>query len=81
MTPYKAAKIVNESLKSVGIDKKIPPQMMYNYCKKSVGFKSYKNDSGKIEIDESSFKTWLEKYINDQIQKSGRKNEEFYSNL
>lgn len=31
LTPYAAAKIVNEQLEKAGVDKKVPPQMLYNY--------------------------------------------------
>jgi hypothetical protein len=31
VTPYAAAKVVNAVLAAAGVDKTIPPQMMYNY--------------------------------------------------
>ena len=34
MTGYAAAKFVNAALKAAGLDKAIPPQMMYNYARK-----------------------------------------------
>lgn len=61
MTPYKAAKLVNLALKENGIDKEIPPQMMYNYTSK--GFIK-KNADG--TVNEESFAKWLQKYLEKQ---------------
>lgn len=60
MTPYAAAKILNEILSSKGVSE-IPPQMVYNYCKK--GYIKSTLVNGKINVDESSFAEWSVKYL------------------
>ena len=65
VTPYKAAKIINERLIKDGVEKVLPPQMFYNYTIARVR-------SGKkpfIEIDENnkismkSLNEWYNKYV------------------
>ncbi len=69
ITPYKAAKFVNEELKKNGIDKVIPPQMIYNYTSARVNdgkkpFIKYDIENG---VDEESLNEWTTKYIAKQI--------------
>jgi hypothetical protein len=59
-TPYAAAKILNEVLAEHDI-KLIPPQMVYNYCKK--GYIKSSTVNGKIVVDENSFAEWSVKYL------------------
>ena len=61
MTPYTAAKIVNATLKSEGLRKEIPPQMMYNYASK--GYVETKIVDGKKRITEAGLQKWLVGYI------------------
>lgn len=61
MTPYKAAQIVNAALKENGIDKQIPPQMMYNYKKNNI------IDFDAKQGEKKSFVDWLERYIEKQL--------------
>lgn len=56
LTPYAAAKLVNEQLKKDGLDKKIPPQMMYTYTSKG-----YIPSTDK-KIDEVDLMKWYVTY-------------------
>lgn len=76
MTPYAAAKIVNATLKSEGLSKKIPPQMMYNYASK--GYVETKIVDGKKRITEAGLQKWLVSYI---AKLSGASVEETDSNI
>ena len=65
MTPYAAAKLVNQVLADAGLDKAIPPQMMYNYTTARIS----KGKAPLIECDaegritEEGLQTWLAKYL------------------
>ena len=67
VTPYAAAKIVNAALAEAGIDKHIPPQMVYNYTTarvrkgKSPLGGLVMNDEGKVSLD--SVQAWASKMI------------------
>lgn len=65
MTPYGAAKVVNARLKEEGIDKVIPPQMMYNYTTARVakGKKPFIALNEDSSVNEESLSTWLESYV------------------
>lgn len=64
-TPYAAAKIVNGALEEAGLDKRIPPQMMYNYT--SARLRAGKNPLIATDADgkitEEGLRTWLVKYL------------------
>jgi len=70
LTEYGAHKIVNAKLKENGIDKSIPPQMMYNYMSQKV--KQNKKPLIKWDaesgVDVQDFNNWLDKYINKQLE-------------
>lgn len=65
LTPYKAAQVVNAALKEAGVDKQIPPQMMYNYT--NARLRAGKapliacDENGKIT--EAGLTEWLTKYL------------------
>lgn len=61
MTPYAAAKIVNEALDANNINKTIPPQMMYTYANK--GYIATKIVEGKKRITTEGLQEWLKGYI------------------
>lgn len=65
ITPYAAAKVVNATLKAAGIDKQIPPQMMYNYTTARVraGKTPFIEMDEEGKITEAGLTKWLEKYI------------------
>jgi hypothetical protein len=65
MTPYKAAKFVNDQLKEAGVDKVIPPQMMYNYTKARVnkGKKPLIKFDEKAGVDQKDLERWTKTYI------------------
>jgi len=60
VTPYAAAKIVNEILTEVGI-KNIPPQMVYNYVGK--GYIASTEIAGKKKVSIEDLQVWIEKYL------------------
>lgn len=65
MTPYGAAKYVNAELTAAGVDKQIPPQMMYNYTKARINagkapFIKFDEKSG---VDVEDLKRWTSVYI------------------
>jgi len=57
MTPYAAAKIVNTELKQRGVEKEIPPQMMYTYVKKGY----IPSTDKKIKL--ADLETWFAAYF------------------
>lgn len=60
-SPYKAASKINETLKLEGFDKKLPPQMFYTYTKKGY-IASFKDEKGKVVIDEIELMKWYNSY-------------------
>jgi hypothetical protein len=61
MTAYQLAKLVNEALESAGIDKRIPPQMIYTYVRKGY----IKVDEAKrISVEEAD--RWMTGYLTKQ---------------
>jgi hypothetical protein len=72
LTPYKAAKAVNEALKEAGIDKVVPPQMMYNYTSSRVnkGKKPLIKFDIEKGVDQKDLERWTKSYIEKLQQKS-----------
>jgi len=70
VTPYQAAKLVNEWLAGDGIEKVIPPQMMYNYTAarlnkgKAPLITGAKRDldTGKVTVKVEDLKSWYTGY-------------------
>jgi hypothetical protein len=58
ISPYKIAKVINGVFETVGSDKRIPPQMMYNYSSKGMIVKGFK---GK-EYTKDQVETYVNKY-------------------
>lgn len=56
MTPYQGAKLINEWIKDLGVERILPPQMIYTYTKKNM----IKNTNGKVS--EKDLREWFEKY-------------------
>lgn len=65
MTAYAAAKIVNAALTEAGVDKQIPPQMMYNYTTARLrkGKASFIAVDKEGRITEAGLTEWLTKYL------------------
>lgn len=61
LSPYQAAKLVNEQLTELGIDKVLPPQMFYTYTKKGY-IKSVEVDD-KRKIDPQDLADWFTNYV------------------
>lgn len=72
LTAYEAAKRVNEALKEAGFEKRIPPQMMYNYTHARVreGKRPLIRYSKTKGIDQADFDLWLSNYIDKQSQEA-----------
>jgi hypothetical protein len=68
-TPYRAAELVNETLRAEGI-KEIPTQMMYNYTTQKVNqgkrplIKFEYDESGTPIVDKDDLMRWLTSYVN-----------------
>jgi len=73
ITPYAAARLVNQALLDAGVVKTLPPQMFYNYTTARVrkGQKPLINTivvDGKILIDTLALAAWTQKYVRKQIK-------------
>jgi len=62
MTPYAAAKVINETLKQRGIEKKLPPQMFYTYVGKGY-IPSTTTENGKKVVTREDLLAWFEGYF------------------
>jgi hypothetical protein len=65
ISPYAAAKVVNAKLKEAGIDKVVPPQMMYNYTTSRINagkepFIKFTLEGG---VDAKDLDRWTKAYI------------------
>jgi hypothetical protein len=69
MTPYAAAKIVNAALAEAGLDKQVPPQMMYNYTSSRIskGKKPLIACTPEGKITPEGLQEWLTKYLTKQL--------------
>ena len=67
-TPYAAAGIVNAALAEAGVEKTLPPQMLYNYTTariragKAPLIETVEKD-GRVMITEAGLGAWLTKYL------------------
>lgn len=60
-SPYAAAKIVNIWLDGDGINKKLPPQMIYQYVTKGY-IEHLVTEAGKKVVSEQALAIWYAKY-------------------
>lgn len=74
VTPYAAAKFVNEALKEAGVDKVVPSQMMYNYTKARLNANKVSfiecdlNDEGEfVGVNIEALAAWTTKYVEKKI--------------
>lgn len=68
ISPYQGAKLINSMLKELGIEKVLPPQMIYTYANKNM-IKSHKNEQNKIMIKTSDLLEWFGKYVSKNFSK------------
>jgi hypothetical protein len=61
-TPFQACKFVNAAFREAGIDKQIPPQMLYTYAAKGKFEIGYSEDGRKV-VDRDSFAIWFAGYF------------------
>jgi hypothetical protein len=67
MTPYAAAKQVNNQLAELGIEKVLPPQMIYTYVTK--GYIKSVTVDGKKRVTAEALATWFVGYVNKTTKK------------
>lgn len=61
-SPYQCAKVVNNQLHTLGIEKKLPPQMFYTYTSK--GFiTSHRDENNKVRVTHENLVQWFTKYL------------------
>lgn len=72
VTPYKAAKLVNEKLTEDGIEKVIPAQMMYNYttARLNKGTKPLITSTLEHGVSVEGLGEWYTKYSAKQTNKT-----------
>jgi hypothetical protein len=65
LSPYQAAKVVNAALEAAEVDKRIPPQMMYNYttARLRAGKAPFIECNAEGKIEPEALETWLAKYL------------------
>ena len=68
ITAYAAANLVNKALEESGIDKRIPPQMIYNYTtarvrKNKTPLIPIVQVEDKVFVEVKGFGEWLQKYL------------------
>ena len=65
MTPYAAAKVVNATLLKAGVEKVIPPQMMYNYTSARLrkGKAPFIECDAEGKITQEGLTKWLKVYL------------------
>jgi hypothetical protein len=63
-TPYQAAKVLNAMVAEAGIEKVVPPQMVYTYAKNGK-FTTFiaADGTGRKVVDTDTFNTWAAGYI------------------
>jgi len=62
MTPYAAAKLVNQQLADMGVEKVLPPQMLYTYVNK--GYIKSVEVGGKKKVTHQALADWFAGYVN-----------------
>jgi hypothetical protein len=60
ITPYKVAKIINGAFTVLGVDKAIPPQMMYQYSRNGL---LVKGEKGIKELNKDQVSAFVTKYV------------------
>lgn len=58
-SPYKATNLVNTWIAEAGVEKKLPPQMLYTYVKKGY-IASETTEAGKQVVTEGALRTWFD---------------------
>jgi hypothetical protein len=61
MTPYAAAKLVNQQLQDMGLEKTLPPQMLYTYVSK--GYIKSNVVDGKKRVTNQQLADWFAGYV------------------
>ena len=64
VTPFQICKAVNATLAAAGINKVLPPQMLYSYRRQGKFESSIATDgTGRIVVDRESFEIWFASYL------------------
>jgi len=64
ITAYKIANVINGTFELIGIDKKVPPQMMYNYTLKGMIVKGKKGSAKDIRYTRDEVVAFATRYVN-----------------
>lgn len=64
ITAYKIAKVINGVFETVGNEKRIPPQMMYNYSSKGMIVKGYKGKEYTFDQTVEYVMKYTSKHVN-----------------
>jgi hypothetical protein len=64
-SPYECSSVVNGWLEELGVEKKVAPQMFYNYVKK--GYIVSDVIEGKSYVNGTELQTWFTKYYNKNV--------------
>jgi hypothetical protein len=69
-TPYACASVVNEWLKEDGVEKKLPPQMFYQYTSPKKNYiETVVSEDGKRLVTREALRTWYEtKYMKKTVK-------------
>jgi len=65
-TPYAVAKVVNAALEEAGVERRIPPQMMYNYARNGL---IVKGEKGRKEYTRDEVRAFVSAYVTKQLAK------------
>jgi len=58
-SPYQATKVVNGWIADLGVEKELPPQMLYTYVGKGY-IKSFVGEDGKKKVTNEDLKNWFD---------------------
>jgi hypothetical protein len=68
ITAYKVAVYINGAFEVLGLEKRIPTQMMYNYTKNGLIAKGKKGKASDIRYTVEEVKTYMNKYVSKYAQ-------------
>jgi hypothetical protein len=68
-TAYSVATFVNKTFEVLGNEKRVPPQMMYNYTRNGLVAKGKKGKATDIRYSNDEVQAFVNKYVGKQINK------------
>jgi metal-dependent amidase/aminoacylase/carboxypeptidase family protein len=75
LSAYEVAKLANLALTEAGVERQIPPQMVYNYTsgrinKGKAPLIPTVEVEGKVRVTEEAARTWVTQYVAKQVAKA-----------